>query len=131
MAGLVHLETAWAKRLFACLAVALLSVINVAGVKVVIKLQLILLLILLFAGLDFIIGSFTHVEPEAGFTGWSLDNLRNNTFTSYEDGYGWFEVFGVFFPTVTGVLAGINMSGDLRHPSKDIPNGTLAALGTG
>lgn len=131
MAGLVGLETAWAKRGFACLAVVLLSIINVAGVKVVIKLQFILLLILLLAGVDFAVGSFTHIVPEEGFIGWSFENLKNNTFTSYEDGYGWFEIFGVFFPTVTGVLAGINMSGDLRHPSKDIPNGTLAALGTG
>lgn len=131
MAGLVGLDTAWAKRGFACLAVVLLSIINVAGVKVVIKLQFILLLILLLAGVDFAVGSFTHIVPEEGFIGWSFENLKNNTFTSYEDGYGWFEIFGVFFPTVTGVLAGINMSGDLRHPSKDIPNGTLAALGTG
>lgn len=131
MAGLVGLETAWAKRGFACLAVVLLSIINVAGVKVVIKLQFILLLILLLAGFDFAVGSFTHIEPNEGFIGWSFENLKNNTFTSYEDGYGWFEIFGVFFPTVTGVLAGINMSGDLRNPSKDIPNGTLAALGTG
>jgi len=67
----------------------------------------------------------------AGFNGWLWENLRNNSFPSYQDGYSWFTVFGVFFPTVTGVLAGINMSGDLRHPSSDIPNGTLAALGTG
>ncbi|XP_011502991.1 PREDICTED: solute carrier family 12 member 8 isoform X2 [Ceratosolen solmsi marchali] len=129
MAGLVGLESTWAQRGFACAAVILLSVINVAGVKWVIKLQFILLLILLFAGFDFIIGSFTHTDPKAGFVGWSMEILKNNTFPSYQNGYSWFTVFGVFFPTVTGVLAGINMSGDLRHPSTDIPNGTLAALG--
>lgn len=68
---------------------------------------------------------------DSGFEGWLSGNLKNNTFPNYQDGYNWFTVFGVFFPTVTGVLAGINMSGDLRHPSSDIPNGTLAALGTG
>ncbi|XP_043274676.1 solute carrier family 12 member 8 [Venturia canescens] len=131
MAGLVGMESAWAQRGFACAAVILLSVINVAGVKWVVKLQFVLLLILLFAGIDFIVGSFTHIDPKAGFEGWFTGNLRNNTFAAYEGGEGWFTVFGVFFPTVTGVLAGINMSGDLRQPSTDIPNGTLAALGTG
>lgn len=62
MAGLVDLKSAWAERGFACTAVILLSVINIAGVKWVIKLQFILLLILLLAGVDFIVGSFTHVN---------------------------------------------------------------------
>jgi potassium/chloride transporter 8 len=63
MAGLVGFESTWAQRGFACAAVILLSVINVAGVKWVIKLQFMLLLILLFAGFDFIVGSFTHTDP--------------------------------------------------------------------
>lgn len=62
MAGLVGLDSAWAQRGFACAAVVLLSVINVAGVKWVVKLQFVLLLILLLAGVDFMVGSFTHTN---------------------------------------------------------------------
>ncbi|XP_068084944.1 solute carrier family 12 member 8 isoform X2 [Anabrus simplex] len=131
MAGLVGLESPWAQRGFASAAVLLLGVINIAGVKWVVKLQFVLLLILLLAGLDFAVGSFVHTNTAEGFDGWMSGNLVNNTFPDYHDNYSWFTVFGVFFPTVTGIMAGINMSGDLRNPSGDIPNGTLAAIGTG
>ncbi|KAH8373677.1 hypothetical protein KR200_011762 [Drosophila serrata] len=130
MAGLVGLEgNKWAIRGFATAAVLLLGCINVAGVKWVIKLQFILLMILLISALDFMVGSFI-TEDNHGVDGWVTGNFVENLWPKYEDGYSWFRVFGVFFPTVTGVLSGINMSGDLRAPSTDIPNGTLAAFGT-
>lgn len=64
MAELVSLAgNPWAIKGFAIGAVLIIGLINVAGVKWVIKLQFVLLLILLVSAFDFMIGSFTGNNP--------------------------------------------------------------------
>ncbi|KAJ4339079.1 hypothetical protein N0V87_003514 [Didymella glomerata] len=72
------------------------------------------------------------------FTGFSLDTLRENLMPQFTKGAAgsvtkhrenFQDLFGILFPAVSGILAGASMSGDLKHPSKAIPKGTLYGLG--
>ncbi|XP_023272406.1 solute carrier family 12 member 8 [Seriola lalandi dorsalis] len=130
VAGLLGLQTQWAVRgMSAAVLLALLG-INLAGVKWIVRLQLLLLAVLAISTLDFVIGTFTHLDPEHGFIGYSAELLSSNSKPDYSSGENFFTVFGVFFPAATGVMAGFNMSSDLQRPEHNIPVGTLAAVFT-
>ena len=85
-----------------------------------IRLQYFILAVLLLSVLSFFAG--------AGL-GFSSDLLRANLAPAWKTGHTFFPVFALFFPAVTGIMAGVNMSGDLKDPSRAIPRGTFAAIG--
>ncbi|XP_041663745.1 solute carrier family 12 member 8 isoform X2 [Cheilinus undulatus] len=130
VAELLHLQSQWAVQGMSVVVLLALLGINLAGVKWIVRLQLLLLAVLAISTLDFVIGTFSHLDPEHGFVGYSADLLISNTMPDYTPGENFFTVFGVFFPAATGVMAGFNMSPDLQQPENNIPVGTLAAVFT-
>jgi amino acid transporter len=79
--------------------------------------------ILLLLGVS-LVSFYAGALPQA-----SLGLLQVNLQPHYAEGESFFTMFALFFPAVTGIMAGANMSGDLREPGRAIPRGTLAAIG--
>lgn len=98
----------------ACFSIAFISVGLAAQIRYPI------LLIVSFSLFSIFLGSFARFgHPGAVNTA--------QLFGSLPDGNFW-TVFAVFFPAVTGVLAGVNLSGTLESPRKSIPSGTMAGI---
>ncbi|CAN8005615.1 unnamed protein product [Ixodes hexagonus] len=93
--------------------------------------QMVLLVILLVAMADFLVGTMippSMVEMGKGYVGWSTSLALENFGPDFREDENFFTVFAVYFPAATGILAGANISGDLANPQTAIPKGTYLAI---
>uniref|UniRef100_A0A914IDA3 Uncharacterized protein n=1 Tax=Globodera rostochiensis TaxID=31243 RepID=A0A914IDA3_GLORO len=118
-------------RIIALVACAILVVIILVGLSFESKMQILMMVLLWVSILDYFIGTFippSEEQQRKGITGFKMETLKENLMPQFRDEYNFFTVFAVYFPAATGIMAGANISGDLRDPQSAIPLGTLVAI---
>lgn len=110
-----------------------LLLLSLAGAKYFSKANALVFTAMMVSVVAACVAMFMGNSRPEGFTGMSWSTLQKNLWVDYvptSDGtaMNFFSVLIISFPAMTGVLAGSNMSGDLKDPSKSIGRGTLIAL---
>ena len=129
----ISLPGTWDYAISALVIMALLTGIVRAGVRrvnqaapiflsvVLFSIVLLLLGILLFAG-GVYAGGLSYNDRKF------FDNVKPNFEKSDGRRWNFRSLLALFYPSVTGIMAGSNRSGVLEDASRSIPAGTLAAI---
>ncbi|CAN2389517.1 sodium:chloride symporter activity [Pristimantis euphronides] len=119
-------------RIIGIITVAVLLGISLAGMEWEAKAQILFFIVIMVSFANYLVGTVIPASDEKkakGFFSYRADIFAENFVPQWrgQDG-SFFGMFSIFFPSATGILAGANISGDLKDPAVAIPKGTLMAI---
>lgn len=112
--------SSWSLQVLGVITAMALLCIVMLGTGFEAKIQVGLFAILVATFVSFFAGAFRT---------WSWDNVAESWGPQYRDEESFVTIFSLFFPTTTGIMAGVSISGDLAVPERAIPLGTTIAIG--
>ncbi|XP_052022645.1 solute carrier family 12 member 3 isoform X2 [Apodemus sylvaticus] len=119
-------------RVIGVVTVTVLLAISLAGMEWESKAQVLFFLVIMVSFANYLVGTLIPASEDKaskGFYSYHGDIFVQNLVPDWRgiDG-SFFGMFSIFFPSATGILAGANISGDLKDPAVAIPKGTLMAI---
>ncbi|XP_054056913.1 solute carrier family 12 member 3 isoform X9 [Rissa tridactyla] len=119
-------------RIIGVVTVTVLLGISLAGMEWEAKAQILFFLVILVSFINYLVGTVIPATAEKqakGFFSYRAEIFAQNFVPNWRGPEGsFFSLFSIFFPSATGILAGANISGDLKDPAVAIPKGTLMAI---
>uniref|UniRef100_A0A671MKD4 Solute carrier family 12 member 3-like n=1 Tax=Sinocyclocheilus anshuiensis TaxID=1608454 RepID=A0A671MKD4_9TELE len=119
-------------RIIGSITVTVLLLISLAGMEWESKTQILFFLVLMVSFVNYFVGTLIPATPQKqsiGVFGYHSEIFLENLFPDWRGADGdFFRMFAIFFPSAIGILAGANISGDLKEPEIAIPRGTLMAI---
>uniref|UniRef100_A0A7N8XEZ9 Solute carrier family 12 member 3 n=1 Tax=Mastacembelus armatus TaxID=205130 RepID=A0A7N8XEZ9_9TELE len=119
-------------RIIGIITVTCLLGISMAGMAWESKAQILFFVVIMVSFASYIVGTIIPATPEKeskGFFSYKAGIFAANFVPGWRGKEGsFFGMFSIFFPSATGILAGANISGDLKNPTVAIPRGTLMAI---
>lgn len=111
--SLLSLFPGWPPMMVGIITLIVLTVVAYLSADIALRLQFVIMLMIVLSLVSFFTGSGSDITfPDVA-------NIEK---------VGFWKVFAVFFPAVTGIEAGIAMSGDLKDPARALPRGTIGAI---
>uniref|UniRef100_A0A2K5Q4Y5 Solute carrier family 12 member 3 n=1 Tax=Cebus imitator TaxID=2715852 RepID=A0A2K5Q4Y5_CEBIM len=119
-------------RIIGVVSVTVLLAISLAGMEWESKAQVLFFLVIMVSFANYLVGTLippSEDKASKGFFSYRGDIFVQNLVPDWRGPDGtFFGMFSIFFPSATGILAGANISGDLKDPAIAIPKGTLMAI---
>ncbi|MCA8920643.1 MAG: amino acid permease [Planctomycetes bacterium] len=107
----------------------LLFLVAYVGANWAIRTQYVIMVVLFGAVVVTLGGLALHFDGQTFAANWAPAYTAVDPQRAAGGTFSFWLIFAIFFPAVTGILAGVNMSGDLKEPARSIPLGTFLAIG--